>query len=354
MPVSAEFRADLPSYVDFGRFLHQILAGGSFSESEAESAFELVLQGQVPDAQIAALLALIEARGATVDELAGAARVMRRHATPVPCSERGILLDTCGTGGAPKTFNISTIAALVTAAAGRGRVRVAKHGNTSRSGRGSAELLSALGVKVDAAPNVQSRCLDRVNVCFCFAQQHHPAAKHAAPVRRSLGFPTIFNLLGPLTNPAGARHQLLGVYDAAALDKVAATLLRLGSVRAMIVRGEDGLDEITTTSLTHVAEVRDGQVHRHVIDPRSLGLAESSLDSLLARDLHHAVAIARSVLSGERGPCRDIVVLNAAAALVVAGCATTIHDALSLAAGAIDNSEAARTLTKLAEESNTV
>jgi anthranilate phosphoribosyltransferase len=338
--------------VDFLHFLHILLAGRPLSESEADSAFELILQGHVPEPQIAALLALIQARGATTDELTGAARAIRRHATPVHCSAPGILLDTCGTGGATKTFNISTIAALVTAAAARGLVRVAKHGNKSRSGRGSAELLAALGVKIDADPAVQARCLDRAAVCFCFAQHHHPAARHAASVRKALAFPTIFNLLGPLSNPANARHQLLGVYDRAALDKMASALLRLGSLRAMVVHSDEGLDEISTSAPTHVAELRDGRVLHSTIDPRSLGFSPVPISAIQAYDLQHAVRIARDVLAGIPGPCRDMVLLNAAAALLVAGCTPSLHEGLSLTAAAIDSGAASQTLTALIEESH--
>lgn len=342
----------LPSEVQFAPFLEHVLRGGALDETQAEAAFEMILRGEVAEAQIAELLVGIQARGSGIGELSGAARAMRRHATPVHCGASGVVLDTCGTGGAPKTFNVSTVAAIVTAAAGEGRVRVAKHGNTSRSGRGSAELLASLGVKVDAAPSVQSRCLERAGVCFSFAPRHHPAVKHVAQVRKSLNTPTMFNLLGPLTNPAGARHQLLGVYDPSVLETMATALLRLGSIRAMVVHGADGLDEITTTSLTDVAELRDGQVHRATIDPRALGLPLVTLESLAARDLDHAVGIAREVLNGGKGPCRDIVLLNAAAALVVAGCASDFGRGLVLAARAVDTSAAKETLRVLIEESH--
>jgi anthranilate phosphoribosyltransferase len=338
--------------VDFPHFLHILLASKPLSESDADSAFELILQGHVPEPQIAAMLALIQARGPTVDELTGAARAMRRHATPVHCPAPGVLLDTCGTGGTTKTFNISTIAALVTAAATRGRARVAKHGNKSRSGRGSAELLAALGVNIDADPVVQARCLDRAAVCFCFAQHHHPAARHAAAVRKALAFPTIFNLLGPLCNPANAQHQLLGVYDRSALDIMASTLLRLGSRRAMVVHSDDGLDEISISAPTHVAELRDGRILHTTINPRSLGFSPVPIDALQARDLSHAVQIARDVLAGIPGPCRDMVLLNAAAAILVAECTPSLDQGMTLAAGAIDSGAALQTLQALIEESH--
>ncbi len=228
------------------------IPAGPLCEVDAETLFEAVLSGHLDQAQIAGVLSLLAARGPTTDEVVGAARAMRRHVTPVPASDPGSLVDTCGTGGAPKTFNVSTAAAIVAAAAG---ARVAKHGNRSRTGRGSAEVLQALGVNVDAPPGTQARCLDEAGVCFCFAIHHHPAMRHAAVVRRALKFPTIFNILGPLTNPAGATRQLIGVYDEALVPLVAAALARLGSVRAMVVHSRDGLDEVSITAPTVVAEV---------------------------------------------------------------------------------------------------
>jgi anthranilate phosphoribosyltransferase len=279
---------------------------------------------------------------------------MRRHALLIPCNpaRSGVVLDTCGTGGAVKTFNISTVAALVVAGAGRGRVRVAKHGNRSRTGRGSAEVLAGLGVNVDAPPAVQARCLDEVGVCFCFAPHHHPAAKHAAAARRSLGFPTVFNLLGPLTNPAAASHQLIGVYEPAAVELVARALARLGAERAMIVHGRDGMDEISTAAPTIVASVEWGAVSISELDPRSLGMRPASHDELRADDLPAAVAIARAVLEGQPGPRRDIVELNAAAALGVCGVAGTLGEGLMLARAAIDSGAARGVLDQLAAISN--
>lgn len=337
--------------------LANLLAGCPLGEARAEELFQAVLSGHLDDAQIAAALALVQARGVTIDELVGAARVMRRHVTPVAVDHADVLargavvVDTCGTGGTPKTFNVSTAAAIVAAAAAPGRVLVAKHGNRSRSGRGSAEVLAALGVNVDAPPAVQARCLREIGVCFCFAIHHHPAMKHAAGPRRSLGFPTIFNLLGPLTNPAGASCQVLGVSDARFVPLMAAALGRLGARRALVVHGMDGMDELSTAAPTLVAPVGLAGVPSP-LDPRALGLDVATRASLEARDLDDAARIFRSVLSGEAGPHRDIVLLNAAAALLVGEAAADLHAGLALAARAIDSGRAAATLDALARASH--
>jgi anthranilate phosphoribosyltransferase len=329
--------------------LGELVAGRHLTTDQAEALFEDILGGRLDDAQIAAALSLIQTRSPSIHELVGGARVMRRHATPIPCpAGAGVVIDTCGTGGTPKTFNISTVAALVVAAAAPGKVRVAKHGNRSRSGRGSAELLAALGVNVDAPPAVQARCLGEAGVCFCFAIHHHPAAKHAAAARRSLGFPTIFNLLGPLTNPAGATHQLMGVYDPMAVELVASALARLGSQRALVVHGRDGMDEISTTDRTIAALVENGAVRMLDLDYQSLGIPRATMSQLQAADLDQAVDIAKRVLDGEPGAPRDIVSVNAAAALWIAGAASTISAGMDLASAAIESGAAKRTLDGLA------
>lgn len=343
--------------MDIHATLRHLVTGEALTAEHTEGLFESLLTGEFDEAQIAAVLALIQARGPTVDEIVGAARVMRRHVAPVPrpagC-EGAVLIDTCGTGGAPKTFNVSTAAAIV-AAASRGdgpRVLVAKHGNRSRTGRGSAEVLGALGVGVDASAEVQSRCLGEAGVCFCFAIHHHPAMKHAIGPRRSLGFPTIFNLLGPLTNPAGADRQLIGVYDARFLPLLAEALARLGAARAMIAHGLDGLDELSTTGPTRLAHVRDGRCAEETLDLASVGIVPATLADLQAADVEGAAAIIRAVLAGEKGPRRDIVLLNAGAALVVAGVTDEIAPALEVAAEAIDSGRARETLETLVRVSS--
>lgn len=338
--------------------LAKLLERRSLSEQEAEHAFHTVLTGKANEAQVGAMLALLQARGVTLDELVGAARVMRRHVTPVPVEAGGgpPLIDTCGTGGAPKTFNISTAAAIVAASAeheGR-RVRVAKHGGRSRSGRGSAEVLEALGVNIDAPPHTQAACLDEAGVCFSFAIHHHPAMRFAAGPRKSLGFPTIFNLLGPLTNPARAPRQLLGVYDRHFAELVAHALQRLGAEHAMVVHGFDGLDEITTTDRTWAFVVEDGAVRTEQIDPAAFGIGRASLEDLRCGigSVEQAAACIRSIIDGEPGPRRDIVVLNAGAALLVGGVSDDLGECVRLAGEAIDSGAARRTLGILCRRSH--
>lgn len=337
--------------------LHTLLEGRSLSESEAERAFTLILTGQANESQVGAMLALLARKRPSLDELVGGARAMRAHAAPVPIEGpeagaiRSALIDTCGTGGTPKTFNISTAAAIVAAAArgpGGRRVYVAKHGGRSRSGRGSAEVLRHLGVNIDASPATQAACLREAGVCFSFAIQHHPAMKFAAGPRKSLGFPTIFNLLGPLTNPAGARRQLMGVYAPEFVPLVAQALQRLGAEDAMVVHGGDGMDEITTTAPTAIMRVRHGELHAERIMPETLGLRRAAPESLAVSTLADAASIIRRVLGGEAGPARDIVALNAAAALMVGGACDSWTDGLDAARRAIDLGAAERTLEALA------
>ena len=335
--------------------LQLLIAGESLSECEAEALFGAMLIGEIDERLIAGLLAALAAKGPTVDELTGAARVMRAHVMPVPyeptADER--LIDTCGTGGAPKTFNISTAAALIAASTeAQVRVLVAKHGNRSRTGRGSAEVLAALGVQVDAPPEVQAECLREAGVCFCFAIHHHPAMRYAGAVRRALGVPTIFNAIGPLTNPASASRQLIGVYAPDLVGQLAECLARLGAERAMVVRGHDGLDEITTTTTTAVAHVADGKVEPGTIDPSKLGLERCSIADLQVTSIEEGAAVIRSVIAGEAGPRRDITLLNSSAALLVAGAADSMEDGLALAADAVDSGRAVKTLKALTRVSH--
>ena len=341
--------------------LLMLLARGHRLDREGSAAlFEALLTGSLDDAQIGGVLGMLQLRSPSVPELAGAADVMRRHVTPVltPDDPDARVIDTCGTGGAPKTFNVSTAAALVAAAAtpepasAVSRVLVAKHGNRSRTGRGSAEVLGALGVNVDASPATQSACLDETGVCFCFAIHHHPAMRHAMGPRRSLGFPTIFNLLGPLTNPAGAARQLIGVYDDAFVDLVAQTLAELGVERAMVVHARDGLDELTVTAPTRVAHVIGSQVTTEEVDPAALGLAHATIDDLRVDDVERSADLIRSILAGDPGPARDMVALSAAGALIVAGAAPDWSSGLAAAYDAIDSGRARDTLERLAKRSH--
>ena len=336
---------------DLTPFLRALLASGSaLTEHEARAAFEAIASGEAHHAEIGALLALLATRVPSVDELVGAATVMRARVERVPCQTKSDrIVDTAGTGGAPKTFNVSTAAAIVAAAAG---ARVAKHGNRARTGRGSAEVLERLGVHVDATPTVQARCLDEIGLCFCFAIHHHPAAKHVMPVRKALGFPTIFNLLGPLTNPAGARRQVMGVYAPQFVRPIAEALLRLGSIHALVFHSDDGLDEISIGAPTRVAEVRDGVVREWVIDPVALGIKRVDPISLAPSTLDESVAMLRAILGGtDQGPRRSMVLLNAAAALLVAGEVNSMADGMTRAAMVIDDQRARATLEALCEGS---
>jgi anthranilate phosphoribosyltransferase len=320
------------------------------SRQEARDAFALIMSGQASDAQIGGLLVGLAAKGSTVDELAGAAIVLREQALHIPIANSGVILDTCGTGGDVRgTFNISTAAALITAAAG---VPVVKHGNRSASGRsGSADVLEKLGVQLQADPHRLARCLAEANICFAFARNHHPAMKFVAAARTALGIPTIFNLLGPLTNPARARHQLLGVFAPELTERLAYVLRELGSERAWVVCAQDGMDELSTILPTRVSELRDGTVKSWTLDPRSLGLAVPRFEDLQAADVAESARMILAILHGEKGPPRDIALLNAAGALVVAGRATDMPAGLRLAQTAVDDGAAAKTLEALVRHS---
>jgi len=316
---------------------------------EAAAAMAEIMEGRAAPAQIAGLLIALSMKGERPEEIVGLARTMRRHA--VPLSKRyEEVFDTCGTGGdGSSTFNISSLAALVVAACG---VRVAKHGNRSISSRcGSADLFEALGVRVDAPPPVVERCLDETGIAFFFATTFHPSMRHAGQVRRDLGVRTAFNLLGPLTNPAGADRQVVGVPRPELTELVARALGLLGSTRAWVVHGADGLDEISTSGYTKVSECRDGVVSTFYVHPADFGLPKSDLDGLKADGPGNSAAIGRAVLAGRPGPPRDIVVMNAAAALLVSGRASAIRDGVRLAQEALDSGQAAATLERLVEVS---
>jgi anthranilate phosphoribosyltransferase len=327
-----------------------LAAGHDLSQEEMTAALDAVMQGRVDQGQIGLLLTMLHEKGETVEEIAGAAAAMRRHMTPIRTRRTGVI-DTCGTGGdGSRTFNISTAAALVTAAAG---VPVAKHGNRRiTSCTGSADALAALGVNIDAGVDRVEACLDELGICFCFAPLLHGAMRHVAPVRRQLGFPTIFNLLGPLTNPAGAEFQLLGVGRPELRTKLAQALALLGVRRAAVVSGEDGLDEVTLAGATRVTTVgweAPGTLAEERWTPADFGLPEASLESLLVDSPEQSAALIRSVLEGRPGPPRDIVILNAAAALLTASHAETALDAARQAAAAIDRGAALELLARLAE-----
>jgi anthranilate phosphoribosyltransferase len=322
--------------------LSRIAAGASLSVEEAERAVLGMMREEATPAQVAGLLMALRTKGETVDELDGFARAMLDMARPVESREP--VVDTCGTGGDRSgTFNISTIAAIVAAACG---VRVAKHGNRAASSQcGSADLLEALGVRIDLDPEGVSRCLDEVGIAFMFAPTFHPATAYVVGVRRELRVPTLFNFLGPLTNPARPAAQVVGVSDPRMLPLIAQVLARRGA-RAMVFRGEDGLDELTTAALSTVYETRDGEVREWMLDPAELGLAKATDDDLRGGDVATNTTIAREVLSGAGGPRRDVVLLNAAAALDVAGRADGLEEGMALASAAIDEGLASSVLER--------
>ncbi len=329
--------------------LGRISGGEDLALAEMSAVVDTIMQGRWSDDEIALLLNALRQKGETVEEIAGAAAALRRHMTPIR-TNRSELIDTCGTGGdGSGTFNISTAAALVTAAAG---VPVAKHGNrgiTSKSG--SADVLTQLGVNVQAAVPTVEACLDQLGICFCFAPQLHPSMKHVAAARKKLGVATIFNMIGPLCNPASAPYQLLGVGRAELRTSLAAALALLGTTRSVVVCGEDGLDEVTLAGATSVSEVSAEDVRQFDWRPSEFGLEESDRTSMLASGPEASAAMIRGVLEGQPGPPRDIVVLNAAAALWTAGYADSTSDCAARAADAIDSGAARELLTRLAEAS---
>lgn len=332
--------------------LGRLAAGENLSQQEMTATMNAVMDGAVADEQIALLLTALRAKGETVEELAGAAASLRKHMTPIQ-SQHTVLVDTCGTGGTgSKLFNVSTTAAIVTAAAG---VPVAKHGNRAVTSRtGSADVLAALGVNVTAEINVVERCLNELGICFCFAPLVHPSMKRVSEVRRRLGVPTIFNLLGPLCNPAGAPFQLLGIGRQELCDKVASALALLGTRHSAVVCGAGGLGEVTVSGQTSVIEIAPGEAATKTEwFPSDFGLkTTSSLDSLIVEDAAESAAIIRRILDGEKSPARDIVVANAAAAIWVAGEAATLKDGAQLAEQSIDSGAARKLLERLVEVSN--
>jgi anthranilate phosphoribosyltransferase len=324
--------------------LAKVLRGGRLNEEEAGAAMATIMDGAATPAQIGALLAALAVRGETEDEVVGFARVMRERALPLRAEGA---VDTCGTGGdGAGTFNISTVASLVVAACG---VKVAKHGNRSASGScGSADVLEALGVKIDAPVEAVQRCLDEVGWTFLFAPAFHASTRHAVAPRRELGVRTAFNLLGPLTNPARPVAQVVGVPRPELLAFVARCLGRLGSRRAFVVHGA-GLDELTLAGETAVAEVADGQVRERTVTPQEAGLGGAPLDAVRGGDALENARLAREVLEGKRGARRDVVLLNAAAALVVAGRATGFREGAAQAAEAVDQGRAMTLLERVKE-----
>ncbi|HEX5321868.1 MAG TPA: anthranilate phosphoribosyltransferase [Stellaceae bacterium] len=325
-----------------------VAAGKRLDEAEAEAAFNIIMSGDATASQMGAFLMALRVRGETVDEITAAARIMRSKAVAIK-SPPGTI-DTCGTGGdASGTFNVSTAAALVAAGCG---VPVAKHGNRALSSKsGSADVLTALGVNIDCDMAVVQRCLDEVGIGFLMAPRHHSATRHVAPTRVELATRTIFNLLGPLSNPAGARRQIVGVFAPEWVVPMAEVLGRLGAEHAWVVHG-DGLDEISTAAVSTVAEFKDGAVRSFEVVPEDAGLPRARLDDLKGGEPAHNAARMRDVLGGEKGPLRDIVLLNGAAALIVAGKADGLKDGVRMAAESLDSGAARKVLDRLAVETN--
>jgi len=320
-----------------------LLRGEDLDDTATAGVMEQIMAGEATSAQVAGFLMALRAKGETAAEIAGLVRGMRGFALAVEVS--GDVVDTCGTGGdRAGTFNVSTVAAIVAAGAG---ATVAKHGNRAASGRcGSADLLEDFGVVIDLSPSAVSRCIEQVGIGFCFAPTFHPAMRHAMIPRRELGVPTVFNFLGPLTNPAGAQHQTIGVSDATMAPRMAQVLARLGTRHALVFHGADGLDELTTTGPSTVWEVRGDQVEQSTLDPDDLGLAPATVADLRGGDVADNRRIAEAVLAGEPGPPRDIALLGAAAALVAADRADGFPAGLTAAAKAIDSGEAAQVLQR--------
>jgi anthranilate phosphoribosyltransferase len=333
-----------------GSLIDRAAAGRMLTRAEAEEVMEELLSGGVETPEIVRLLTALNARPVQVEELAGFARAMRRAAAPVFAegeARPAHLVDTCGTGGDNSgTFNISTAAAIVAAAAG---ARVAKHGNRSVSSRcGSADVLEALGVRIDIPLRQAGRAIREIGIGFLFAPLAHASMRHAAAARKQIGARTVFNLLGPLTNPAGAQAQVLGVFSEQVIDLVAATLLELGIEHAFVVHGAGGLDEISLAGESWVAEVKGGTVRRYMVTPEDFGVSRAPLEALRGGDAAENAALIRRILDGEPGPPRDIVIANAAAALVAAGVASNFRDAAQLAAGALASGAAGEKLAALA------
>ncbi len=323
--------------------------GRDLSQPEMADVFGEIMAGRIAPDLVESLLRTMAAKGETVDEIVGAAEVMRRHVTPIACDDANAI-DTCGTGGdGISTFNVSTAAALV--AAGAGAV-VAKHGNRSNSrASGSAEVLQTLGVNIDASPAVVERCLREIGIGFLFAAKLHPAMARVVAIRRKIGSPTIFNLLGPLTNPARVKRQIIGVPRVELVDKVAAALARLGAARAFVIHGRDGLCDLTITTESTCAEVRDAQITGRTIRPEDAGLSRGSLDTLRVSSANESAEAIRAILNGEPGPRRDHTLLNAALALVAAEVANDLREGASRAAASIDSGAARTVLDKLVKTS---
>lgn len=332
--------------------LNKLISGENLSKNEAREIMEMVMDGEATSAQIGSLLTALRMKGETVDEIAGCAQAMRNKALSIK-SKHNKIIDTCGTGGDRSgTFNISTTAAFVAAAGG---LPVAKHGNRSVSSKsGSADLLEALGVKINLTPDDAQRVLDDIDITFLFAPAFHLAMKHAIGPRRELGFRSIFNILGPLTNPAQANIQLLGVPDPALTETMAQVLSQLGVETAFVVHGAGGLDEVSTLGTTKISSLQNGSIRTYMIEPEEYGLGRTTLQEILGGDAAHNAQITRNILEGQKGPQRDIVLLNTAVAFVAGGIVDNINEGIKYAVEIIDSGKALGKLEALIEATNRV
>lgn len=331
--------------------LNRIIEHQEIQHDEMLSLMRQIMLGEISPVLIAAIITGLRVKKETIGEIAAAAQVMREFATPVELSNSEYLVDTCGTGGdATHTFNISTASAFVTAAAG---ARVAKHGGRSVSSKsGSADVLEALGVNLNQTPQLVAQSISEIGVGFMFAPNYHSAMKHAAPVRRELGIKTMFNILGPLTNPAGAKSQVLGVFSADLVSTLAHVLHQLGSRHVLIVNGKDGLDEITITGETNIGELKQDKVIVYTVRPEDFGLSTASIDTIQVADSNHAKTMLLSVLENQAGPARDIVMMNAGAAIYAAGVADSLTQGVEKAQHAIESGAALKKLNQLVEFSH--
>ena len=330
------------------RAIDEICAGTHLTADHTSAALTEIMEGRAGEVQTGAFLIALRAKGETVAELVGLARTMRDLAAHVEVN-REDLVDTAGTGGGPTTFNISTTAALIAAGAG---CAVAKHGNRSATSRcGSADLLEALGVEIELTPEQVATCIEEFGFGFLFAPKHHQAMAHVVPVRKELAVRTIFNLLGPLTNPAGARRQLLGVSDRTFQETIAEALLSLGCDHAMVVSADDGLDELSIADRTRVVEVADGRTDEWFVEAEDLGLETAPLEAIVGGDPEHNAAVTRAILAGEAGPARGVALLNAGATIYVGGGAVNLGDGVEQASQAVDSGAAREVLTRLVDRS---
>lgn len=338
--------------MNYSQTLNHVINGQDLSFDDMQNLMHQVMAGELTSAQIAGILVALRIKGETVDEIAAAANVMRELSAKVSIQDSTHLIDTCGTGGdGIQTFNVSTASAFVAAAAG---AKVAKHGGRSVSSTcGSADVLEVLGVNVNQTPEQVANCVNEIGLGFMFAPNHHSAMKHSAPVRRELGVRTLFNLLGPLTNPANAKRQVMGVFSAALTSKLAHVLKQLGNEHVLVVCGADGMDEISFTGDTYVAELKDGKVSEYTLNPKQYGLGLHDLASIKVSDAQASKAMILDVLSGKAGAARDIVLLNAGAAIYVSGIAASLQAGIAIAADMLDNGKAMQKLQQLIAKTNT-